>query len=70
MTFVISDDRADLQAPLGGKARALAALRQATLPEFGESYPGAVYLGPRIIAIHSPRIPKRQDLGIACASDG
>jgi len=28
------------------------------------------YLGPRIIAIHSPRIPKRQDLGIACASDG
>src|SRR5262245_32128473 len=32
MTVVIRDDRADTQAPLGGKARALAALRQAGLP--------------------------------------
>jgi hypothetical protein len=39
-------------------------------PKFGESYPGVVYLDPRIIAIHSPRIPERRDLGIACASNG
>jgi pyruvate,water dikinase len=32
MRFVISDRQADLQAPLGGKARALASLRQAGLP--------------------------------------
>ena len=32
MTFVIRDREADLQAPLGGKARALAALRRADLP--------------------------------------
>src|SRR5262249_15606304 len=32
MSFVIRDREADLQAPLGGKARALASLRQAGLP--------------------------------------
>src|SRR5262249_55436044 len=31
-SFVIRDREADLQAPLGGKARALASLRQAGLP--------------------------------------
>src|SRR5947209_15484573 len=32
MLFVIPDREAELQAPLGGKARALASLRQAGLP--------------------------------------
>jgi hypothetical protein len=36
-------------------------LRRPRLPEFGETYPGAIYLGPRIIAIHSPAIPWTAD---------
>jgi hypothetical protein len=35
-------------------------LRRPRLPKFGETYQGAIYLGPRIIAIHSPAIPGRQ----------
>ena len=41
-----------------------ASLRRPKLQESGESYPGAIYLGPRIIAVHSPTIPDRQILEI------
>src|SRR5437868_15022191 len=41
MSYVFRGDEADLQAPLGGKARALASLRQAGLP-----IPPWVVLGP------------------------
>ena len=46
--------------PIALVRRPTESLRRPTLPEFGESYPGAIYLGSRIIAVHSPTIPERQ----------
>jgi hypothetical protein len=31
------------------------------LAESGETHPGAIYLGPRIIALNSPALPRRTD---------
>src|SRR5436190_1725406 len=54
MSFVIPDCEADLQAPLGGKARALASLRQAGLP-----IPAWLVITPD--AFHKSLSPEQQD---------
>jgi pyruvate,water dikinase len=62
MQYIILDEDADVQAPLGGKARALAALRQADLP-----IPPWIALRPE--AFHASLTPE-QHQGLQAARDG
>jgi pyruvate,water dikinase len=62
MPYVIRDEEADVQAPLGGKARALAALRQADL-----AIPPWVALRPE--ALHASLTPEQRQ-ALEAAPDG